>query len=110
MGRLTEPRGNASIHAIACRSQRGKLGDFFGIRMTDPTNFPYWLDLIIKAAIGVIISLVGLDYRSVKNSLTELERAKYTLSTDVQIIQSNLNHLRESMQSIDKKLDKALDK
>lgn len=78
--------------------------------MTDPTNFPYWLDLIIKAAIGVIISLVGLDYRSVKNSLTELERAKYTLSTDVQIIQSNLNHLRESMQSIDKKLDKALDK
>jgi hypothetical protein len=108
MGRSAKSRSDATVFDVLKRPRRGKLGDFFG--MSDPTNFPYWLDLLIKAAIGVVISLVGIDYRSVKNSLVELERAKYTLSTDVQIIQSNLNHLRDSMQNIDKKLDKALDK
>lgn len=80
--------------------------------MTDQdfTNLRYWLDLAIKAIIGVVVSIVGLDYRSVKNSLSDLEQAKYRVTTEVQIMQSELNHIRTQIERIEKKLDRVLDK
>ena len=80
--------------------------------MTDQdfTQFRYWFDLAIKAIIGVVISIVGMDYRSVKNSLNDLEQAKYRVTTEVQIIQSELNHIRNQVERIEHKLDKVLEK
>jgi hypothetical protein len=76
----------------------------------DFTNLRYWFDLAVKAIIGVVISIVGLDYRSVKNSLSDLEQAKYRVTTEVQVMQSELNHIRNQIERIEHKLDKVLEK
>jgi len=76
----------------------------------DFTQLRYWLDMAIKAAIGVVISIVGLDYRSVKNSLHELEESKYRVSVEVQVLQSELSHIKQRLERIEGKLDRALEK
>lgn len=76
----------------------------------DFTQFRYWLDMGIKALIGVVISIVGLDYRAVKNSLRELEESKYKVSVEVQVIQSELSHIKQRLERIEDKLDRALNK
>lgn len=76
----------------------------------DITELKYWLDIIIKGAIGVLVSIIGLDYRSVKNSLQELQTHRYVIATEVQIVQHELNHIKTRLERIESKLDKALDK
>jgi len=76
----------------------------------DFTQFKTWLDLAVKAAIGIVISIVGMDYRSVKNSLKELEESKYRTTMEVQIIQAELGHIKSQLERLDKKIDKVLDK
>lgn len=76
----------------------------------DFTQIRYWLDLAVKALIGVVISIVGMDYRSVKNSLHELEESKYRVSMEVQVIQAELSHIKQRLERIEQKLDKALDR
>ena len=65
----------------------------------------YWFDLMIKAIIGVVVSIVGMDYRSVKNSLKELEQKKYELSMQAQVTHVELVAVKERLERIDKKLD-----
>lgn len=77
---------------------------------SDFTQVRYWLDMAIKAVIGVVISIVGLDYRSVKNSLHELEESKYRVTMEVQVIQAELSHIKQRLERIEQKLDKALDR
>jgi hypothetical protein len=76
----------------------------------DITELKYWLDIIIKAAIGVLISIIGLDYKAVKNSLHELETHKYTVTAEVQVIQTELAYIKGRLDKIDAKLDRALDR
>lgn len=76
----------------------------------DITEFRYWLDLLLKGAIGVIISLVGMDYRQVKNSLKELEQSKYTLTMQVQVANVELSTIKSRLERIEQKLDKVLEK
>lgn len=76
----------------------------------DVTELRYWLDIAIKAIIGVLISIIGLDYKAVKNSLRELEESKYHVSVDVQVIQAELGNIKSRLDRIDGKLDKALEK
>ena len=76
----------------------------------DVTELKYWLDIIIKAGIGVLISIIGLDYKAVKNSLHELETHKYTVTAEVQVIQTELAYIKGRLDKIDAKLDKALDR
>jgi chaperonin cofactor prefoldin len=64
----------------------------------------------IKAIIGIVISMVGLDYRAVKNSLRELEESKYRVSMEVQVIQAELGHIKQRLERMEGKLDKALEK
>lgn len=80
--------------------------------MTDQdfTQLRYWLDMGIKAIIGIVISMVGLDYRAVKNSLRELEESKYKVSMEVQVIQAELGHIKQRLERMEGKLDKALEK
>lgn len=80
--------------------------------MTDQdfTQVRYWLDMAIKAVIGVVISIVGLDYRSVKNSLHELEESKYKVTMEVQVIQSELAFIKQRLERIEQKLDRVLEK
>ena len=76
----------------------------------DFTQIRYWFDLAIKALIGVVISIVGMDYRSVKNSLHELEQSKYQVTMEVQLLKAELNSIKAQIERIDKKLDKVLEK
>lgn len=76
----------------------------------DFTQLRYWLDMGIKAIIGIVISMVGLDYRAVKNSLRELEESKYRVSMEVQVIQAELGHIKQRLERMEGKLDKALEK
>jgi len=76
----------------------------------DVTELRYWLDIVIKMAIGVLVSMIGMDYRSVKNSLRELEEHKYMVAAEVQVIQSELSYIKDRLNKIDGKLDKALEK
>jgi predicted nuclease with TOPRIM domain len=75
----------------------------------DVTNFRYWLDLGIKAAIGIVVSIVGMDYRSVKNSLSELQQSKYAMTTEVSILRVELREMGARLERIEKKLDKLAD-
>lgn len=74
------------------------------------TELKYWIDLLIKAVIGIVISLVSFDYRQVKNSLKELEEHRFLLATEEQVLRVELNGLRERLERIDNKLDRALSK
>lgn len=74
----------------------------------DFTKVQYWFDMIIKAAIGVVVSIVGLDYRAVKNSLKELEENKYRIAAEVQIINTELTNIKLRLDRIEGKLDKVL--
>lgn len=76
----------------------------------DITEFRYWLDMLIKAAIGIVISLVGMDYRQVKNSLKELEQSKYQLVSHNEVVQGEIINIKERLERIERKLDRALDK
>lgn len=76
----------------------------------DITEFRYWLDLILKGVIGIIISLVGMDYREVKKSLKELEASKYNLTMQVEVMHVELNSIKSRLERIEQKLDKILEK
>lgn len=76
----------------------------------DITELKYWFDLLVKAIIGIVVSIVGLDYRSMKNSLAELEQTKYNLQLQVQAVEIQLRSFEVAIEKIDKKLDKVLDK
>ena len=76
----------------------------------DITELRYWIDLAIKMAIGVLVSIIGLDYRSVKNSLQELQESKYRVSVEVQVIQAELGNIKNRLDRIEGKLDKALER
>jgi predicted nuclease with TOPRIM domain len=80
--------------------------------MTDGniTELRYWLDLLIKGAIGIVISLVGMDYRQVKNSLKELEQSKYQLTMHVEVMQSEMGSIKDRLQRIEQKIDRILEK
>ena len=75
---------------------------------SDITEVRYWIDLAIKMAIGVLVSIIGLDYRSVKNSLQELQENKYRTSVEVQVIQAELTNIKVRLDRIETKLDKVL--
>lgn len=74
------------------------------------TELRYWLDLAIKAIIGVVVSVVGLDYRAMKSTLAELQEAKYALKAQVSVIQSETNGTRARLERMESKLDKALER
>jgi outer membrane protein W len=74
----------------------------------DFTQVKYWFDLGIKAVIGVVVSIVGMDYRAVKNSLQELEVSKYHLQAEVQVLKTELTYIKIALEKIDRKLDKVV--
>jgi len=76
----------------------------------DVTELRYWLDLLIKGVIGVVISLVGMDYRQVKNSLKELEQSKYQLTMHVEVMQNEMTGIKDRLQRIEQKIDRILEK
>lgn len=76
----------------------------------DITEFRYWLDMFIKGAIGIVISLVGMDYRQVKNSLKELEQSKYQLISHNEVVHAEVTSIKDRLDRIERKLDKVLDR
>lgn len=78
--------------------------------MTDQdfTQLKYWFDLAVKALIGIVVSIVGMDYRAVKNSLKELEQSKYHVAGEVQVLNIELSNIKIRLDRIETKLDKAL--
>jgi chaperonin cofactor prefoldin len=76
----------------------------------DVTELRYWLDLLIKGTIGVVISLVGMDYRQVKNSLKELEQSKYQLTMHVEVMQHEMVAIKDRLQRMEQKIDRILEK
>jgi len=76
----------------------------------DLLEIKYWLDILIKAIIGIVVGIVGFDYRAMKDTLGDLERTKYNLQLQVQAVEIQLKNFESSLDKIDKKLDKALDK
>lgn len=72
----------------------------------DLITVKYWVDLAVKTIIGIVITLVGMDYRSVKNSLHELEQKKFELFTQAQVIHVELLAIKDRVERIDNKLDR----
>ena len=64
-----------------------------------------WIDLIIKAIIGLVVSLIGWDYKNLKESLYSLQASKYELTTQVEVARYELSHVKNSLERIEKKLD-----
>lgn len=76
----------------------------------DVTELRYWLDLFIKGLIGIVVSVVGMDYRHVKNSLEDLQQSKYAVTSQVQVMQSELSAIKQRLERIEQKLDRALER
>jgi len=76
----------------------------------DITVVRYWIDLAIKGLIGIVVSIVGMDYRQVKNSLEELQQSKYQITMQVQVMQSELGSIKQRLERIEQKLDQVLDR
>jgi predicted nuclease with TOPRIM domain len=72
----------------------------------DFTQLKYWFDLGIKALIGIVVSIVGMDYRAVKNSLSELQETKYHLTAEVSVVRNELQSMKERLQRIESKIDR----
>jgi predicted nuclease with TOPRIM domain len=77
---------------------------------SDITEVRYWIDLAIKGLIGIVVSIVGMDYRQVKNSLEELQQSKYQITMQVQVMQSELGSIKQRLERIEQKLDQVLDR
>ena len=77
---------------------------------SDVTELRYWIDLLIKGVIGIVISLVGMDYRQVKNSLKELEQSKYQVTMHVEVMQSEMLGIKDRLTRIEQKIDRRLEK
>lgn len=78
--------------------------------MDDVTKVTYWLDIIIKTAIGVVVTLAGMDYRQVKGTLKDLETSKYKLTTQVEVLQVEIKGMSNRLERIDQKLDQLLER
>lgn len=79
--------------------------------MTDNiTEVRYWLDIAIKAIIGIVVSVVGLDYKAMKTTLGELQEAKYLLTAQISVIQNETNGTRARLERMESKLDKVLER
>jgi predicted nucleic acid-binding Zn-ribbon protein len=76
----------------------------------DLLEMKYWLDILVKALITVVVGIVGYDYRSMKNTLSDLEKTKYNLQMQVQAVEIQMRNFQSSLDKIDKKLDRALEK
>ena len=76
----------------------------------DITQIKYWVDLAVKAIIGIVVSIVGLDYRAVKNRLNDLHESKYIMTMEIQIIRAELGLIKDRLERIDDKLDRSLQK
>jgi len=75
---------------------------------SDLLQLKSWIDIAIKAIIGVVISIVGMDYRSMKNSLQELEQSKYNLTMQVEIASAEVKAVKDRLERIESKLDRVL--
>ena len=73
--------------------QRGEMS-------TDITGLHYWMDIAIKIAIGVLVSIIGMDYRAMKNSLKELEENKYKLTAEVQLVENRLDRIEGKLDRV----------
>ncbi len=67
---------------------------------TDITGLHYWMDIAIKIAIGVLVSIIGMDYRAMKNSLKELEETKYKLTAEVQLVENRLDRIEGKLDRV----------
>ena len=74
----------------------------------DFTQVKYWFDLGIKAIIGVVVSIVGMDYRAVKKSLQDVEVARYHLQQEVEVLKTELKYIKRMVERIDEKMDTVL--
>lgn len=75
----------------------------------DATKIAYWIDLAVKGVIGVVISIVGLDYREVKQSLRDLEEKKHIVLAEVSILKAGITAGEARLDRMEKKLDRILE-
>jgi uncharacterized protein YoxC len=78
--------------------------------MDDVTKLTYWLDIIIKTAIGIVVTLAGMDYRQVKGTLKDLETSKYKLVTQVEVLQVEVKGISHRLERIDQKIDQLIER
>lgn len=71
----------------------------------DSVQLKGWLDIIIKGVIGLIVTLIGWDYKNLKDSLSSLQNSKYELTTQVEVARYEITHVKNSLDRIEKKLD-----
>lgn len=74
----------------------------------DITELRYWLDLAIKGLIGIVVSIVGMDYRNLKKSLEDLESHKFQVTMQVEVMQVELRSMNQRLERMEQKLDQAL--
>lgn len=71
----------------------------------DAATLKVWLDLALKAIIGLIVSVVGWDYKNAKETLQDLQKNKYELQAQTQILQREVQDIKRYLERIEKKLD-----
>lgn len=78
--------------------------------MSDITKVHYWIDIIVKTGIGVIVALAGMDYKQVKSGLSDLQEAKYKIATQVEVMQVEVKVSNTRLEKMDQKLDQLLER
>lgn len=72
---------------------------------SDVATIKVWLDLGLKAIIGLIVSVVGWDYKNAKETLQDLQKNKYELQAQTHILQREVQDIKRYLERIEKKLD-----
>lgn len=76
----------------------------------DVTKVSYWIDITVKGAIGVVMTIVGLDYRAVKDSLKELEEHKNSMFTEVVLLKASVEQSKYRLERIEQKIDRIIER
>lgn len=67
------------------------------------------LDHIIEALAGAALAVVGFLYQRGQRRFTSLEEGQADLKTDVAVLKSENSHMKEWLERVEKKLDRALE-
>lgn len=78
--------------------------------MDDITKVTYWLDIVVKTMIGIVVGLASMDYKQVKNSLKDLEQSKYKMTAQIEVMQVEVKAVNTRLEKIDNKLDRLLER
>jgi hypothetical protein len=76
----------------------------------DIAKVGYWIDKVVKVAIGVFIAIAGFEYKALKSDLDDLKERKHVLLAEIQILRSFNETTLKRLERLENKIDLIIQK